>query len=168
MIERERLSEIYERFSGELFRYIYGFVKSRDTAEDLLHDVFVRFIGYSRERDVREEGIKALLYTISKNICIDHLRKTGRVRLEEFDEATLPQGPADEAADDGYAARAERLHELVEAMDADSRSLYTMRVEMAMTYREIAERLSMSERTVKRRMAALVKSLMLALRSGGE
>ncbi len=162
MIEREKLTDIYERHGGELLWFILGFVKSRDAAEDLLHDVFVKFIDYSRNNRLKEKGIRALLYTIAKNLCIDHLRKAGRVRFEEYDDAVAPQetSPGD---DDDFRDRAERLHRIVDRLEGEQRTLYTLKVEMDLTYREVAERLSISERTAKRRMASLMKDLTRAM-----
>lgn len=66
------LDEQYDK----IYRYCYFRVHSRETAEDITQEAFLRFL----ESDGYQSRSKALqyLYTIARNLCIDAYRKSGR------------------------------------------------------------------------------------------
>jgi DNA-directed RNA polymerase specialized sigma24 family protein len=45
--------------------FIYGMVESREAAEDLLHDTFVRLIEHAHSNSIGEQNLRALLFTIA-------------------------------------------------------------------------------------------------------
>ncbi|MEM5594086.1 sigma-70 family RNA polymerase sigma factor [Niallia circulans] len=68
------IEELYERYSQELIHFLIYLGVKKEEAEDLVQEVFIRllktkclFKGESSER--------TWLYTIAKNIAIDHFRK---------------------------------------------------------------------------------------------
>jgi RNA polymerase sigma-70 factor (ECF subfamily) len=69
-----------------LFAYIYRMVTRRSDAEDLLQDVLVRVLENLRE--YRGEGsFKSWLFGIATHVCLDHLRRKTRWRVDAQLEA---------------------------------------------------------------------------------
>lgn len=167
MIDDRTLSDIYDKHARELFVYIYGFVRSRETAEDILHETFVRFMRFSREHILDESNIRAFLYKISRNLCIDHLRKNRK--KQEFPLHDTIEYPGSHTAQDDveYDELRQIVAELVEKKDPVSRSVYIMRTELSLTYEEIAKNLGISERTAKRKMKAMLEYLAESLEKHG-
>ena len=72
--------ELYERFAPAVHRYaIVPTVHDRIVAEDLLADTFVRALENIGRFKWQGKGVLPWLIRIAKNLCLDHLRKTGRV-----------------------------------------------------------------------------------------
>jgi DNA-directed RNA polymerase specialized sigma24 family protein len=67
---------LHERYRQRLFAYVRQMLSgaSRQDAEDVLQDVFVRAFRALRG-DEREVCVRAWLYRVAHNRCIDHLRR---------------------------------------------------------------------------------------------
>jgi RNA polymerase sigma-70 factor (ECF subfamily) len=79
-------AEIYTRNHDAIYTYIYFRVEEADTAEDLTGEVFLRVVEKIDGFTYRGRPILAWLYTIARNLVIDHQRgqtKGGRLPLDE-------------------------------------------------------------------------------------
>ena len=65
---------VYSRHAGPLFRFLIRFTANSETAEEILHDVFVEFLG-GKFRPEPGASLKNWLYTLAKNKSLNHLRK---------------------------------------------------------------------------------------------
>lgn len=72
---------LVEPWRKPLFGYIYRMVTLRQDAEDLLQDVLVRVLENIREYR-GEAPFKSWLFGIATHVCLDHLRKKKRWRIE--------------------------------------------------------------------------------------
>lgn len=167
MIDNNTLSDIYDKHARELFVYIFGFVRSRESAEDILHDAFVRLIRFSRDHPLDERNIRAFLYTISRNLCIDHVRKNRNKVESSLHDNIEYTGSRSAQEDIEYDDLKRRVAELVDARDPVSRSVYILRTELSLTYEEIAKNLGISERTAKRKMKSMLEYLAESLEKHG-
>jgi RNA polymerase sigma factor (sigma-70 family) len=163
MIDNIKISELYDALAKELIIYIYSFVRSRETAEDILHDAFIRLLNHAKNDKVADINLRAMLYTISRNICIDHLRKSKRSEETLLDENLTASGR--ELIDELSASELqEKINSFLEACDPVSRSVFIMKKELLLTYEEIAARLKISERTAKRKMKKVTEGLVSSLK----
>lgn len=78
--DRAAFRELYKRFAPSVYRYaIVPTVHDRTLAEDLLADTFVRALENIGRFRWQGKGFLPWLIRIAKNLCLDHLRKSGRV-----------------------------------------------------------------------------------------
>ena len=72
----EAFNVLHDRYRQRLFAYVRQMLsaQSRQDAEDVLQDVFVRAFGALRA-DARPVNVRAWLYRVAHNRCIDHLRR---------------------------------------------------------------------------------------------
>ena len=77
----EAFRVLHDRYRQRLFAYVRQMLSagSRQDAEDVLQDVFVRAYGALRNDD-REMNVRAWLYRVAHNRCIDHLRRPDPAR----------------------------------------------------------------------------------------
>jgi RNA polymerase sigma-70 factor (ECF subfamily) len=80
----EQLSILFERHHQRLFGFCLGILGNRDSARDLVQEVFFRLLKY-RDSFRPEAPFAPWLYRLARNACIDHLRKSGRERPAEPD-----------------------------------------------------------------------------------
>jgi len=86
--DSEAMEAIYKRLKVPLFNLIYRYTYERATAEDLLHDVFIK--AFNHIQDVTEEGaFIGWVYRIAINTSLSYLRsKKSKVRdtlsLDDF------------------------------------------------------------------------------------
>ena len=98
MIDPDEITRLYDRHASELMAFIFAHVKSRETAEDLLHDTFINLMRFSHERTIDYSNLRALLYKIARNLSIDHLRRENR-RNPHAGFANTREGAPDNTAE---------------------------------------------------------------------
>ena len=95
----EAFGVLHDRYRQRLFAYVRQMLAShsRQDAEDVLQDVFVRAFGALRG-DSRAINVRAWLYRVAHNRCIDHLRRPHPPAAEIFEMSRKPLlDPVDEA-----------------------------------------------------------------------
>jgi len=72
------LSTLYDAYVDRIYRYIYYRVESRQNAEDITAEVFLRLVEGLPSFQDREISILAWLYRIAHARLIDHYRRVNR------------------------------------------------------------------------------------------
>jgi len=139
---------IHDRYRQRLFAYTRQMLSagSRQDAEDVLQDVFVRAYGALRA-DEREVNVRAWLYRVAHNRCIDHLRRPTPPPAEIFEMSRKPlHDPIEEAQRRDDLAR---LVEDVGRLPEQQRSALLMREIDGMSYADLAAALDVTVPAVK-------------------
>jgi len=144
----EAFRVLHDRYRQRLFAYVRQMLSgaSRQDAEDVLQDVFVRAYGALRN-DTRDMNVRAWLYRVAHNRCIDHLRRPVPPAAEVFEVSRKPlHDPIEEAQ------RRDDLRRLVEdvgRLPDQQRSALLMREIDGMAYADLAEALGVTVPAVK-------------------
>src|SRR6202522_4683629 len=78
----DALSTLLTRYQNRLYRYLLRMVRQPAEAEDLFQQTWLRVAEKIQQYDPRR-SFEAWLFTLARNLAIDHLR---RVRPESLDE----------------------------------------------------------------------------------
>jgi RNA polymerase sigma factor (sigma-70 family) len=140
-------SVIHDRYRQRLFAYSRQMLGgSRQDAEDALQDVFMRAYSSLRLND-RPLSLRAWLYRVAHNRCIDQLRRPAPPAADLFDTSRKPLlDPMDEAE------RREDLRQLVadvRRLPEQQRSALLMREIDGLSYAELSSALGISLQAVK-------------------
>jgi RNA polymerase sigma-70 factor (ECF subfamily) len=73
------VTSIYKEFHSELLRYVKSKVRSKEDAEDILQNVFVK-ISTNVDKLTEDVKIKNWLYSITRNTIIDYYRTNANKR----------------------------------------------------------------------------------------
>lgn len=96
--DAEAYGEIYDRYATRIYRFIFFKVGNQTDAEDLASEAFLKAWQYIKEgQPVR--NLNALLYSIARNLVIDHYRF--EARKKEFEERPLADIKDDSGAAKG-------------------------------------------------------------------
>lgn len=138
---------VHDRYRARLFAYTRQMLGgSRSDAEDALQDVFLRAYNALRV-DHRPLVLKAWLYRVAHNRCIDHLRRPTPPASELYDVSRAPtHDPLAEAE------RREDLRRLiadVRRLPEQQRSALLMREMEGLSYADLAQALDTSIPAVK-------------------
>jgi RNA polymerase sigma factor (sigma-70 family) len=139
---------LHDRYRQRLFAYVRQMLSghSRQDAEDVLQDVFVRAFGALRD-DSRAINVRAWLYRVAHNRCIDHLRRPHPPAAEIFEMSRKPLlDPVDEAQrrDD-----LKRLVADVGRLPEQQRSALLMREIDGLSYADLAGALDVTVPAIK-------------------
>lgn len=156
---------LYEKFYTRLYLYAHAFLADSEEAKDIVGDVFQtvweRWEEESRGGDDASEPFAptaSFLYTLVRNRCLDFLR---HARASER-YTTMLRATSDFATDDEVEEFEQRIASLREAVgrlpDSTQRVLREIYFKKH-TYREAAQRLSMSENMVHKHMVKAFRLL---------
>ena len=86
--EKQAFEAIFNRFKGPIMSFVMGMVRNQSLAEDLTQEVFFKAFR-AHERYEKKAKFSTWLWSIARNTCIDHYRKTkneGQLNLSNFGE----------------------------------------------------------------------------------
>ncbi|MGZ4259780.1 MAG: RNA polymerase sigma factor [Solirubrobacteraceae bacterium] len=142
----EAFRAIHDRYRQRLFAYARQMLPARQDAEDALQDVFVRAYSGLRAGQGRLV-LRAWLYRIAHNRCIDELRRPAPPPPEVLELVRAPVDDPIAAADQRESLR--RLVIDVRRLPEQQRSALLMRELGGMAYADMADALGVSVPAVK-------------------
>ena len=167
--DRTAFKLFFERHHADLLRYL-GFRNVPDEqADDLVQQAFVAI--WERRDTLREDGsVKALLYRIAYSRALNHFRDTERFdRSESQGDEYAADGADPEQSAEARLIR-DRIGAAVTGLPERRRAVFELCVLEGFTYREAAEALEISVKTVENQMAHALRAVRVALamhRDGG-
>jgi RNA polymerase sigma-70 factor (family 1) len=153
--EESALDEIFEAYYSYLFRIAYAILRQKDSAKDAVQEVFVR-IWQKRESLEISVSLKAYLQRAVVNECLSTLRKhkpstQPDVQVPDADPSALEQLESE--------SMERLLFSAIERLPEQCRLIFRMSRIEEMSYREIAESLEISPKTVENQIGKALKSL---------
>lgn len=148
---REALRQIYDKYKVELLKLSVVLIGDVNTAEDVVHDVFVKFVE-SADRIKLTGSLKNYLVTSVINRVRNNLRDSNRHREANLEGTDLIA--SSERGPHQWAVLSERLTILSRAMRElpyQQREAISLHMEMDMTFRRIASLQNVSVNTAKGR-----------------
>jgi RNA polymerase sigma factor (sigma-70 family) len=139
---------IHDRYRQRLHAYSRQMLAgSPADAEDVVQEIFVRAYGGLRSSD-RELALRAWLYRIAHNRCIDEVRRPQPIATEAIEELTAAPAP-DPMARIEQRDALRRLIDDVRRLPEQQRSALLMRELGGMPYADLAQALAVSVPAVK-------------------
>jgi RNA polymerase sigma-70 factor (ECF subfamily) len=80
---RPSFESLFETYSGPLYSYAYRMVGNTEDAHDLTQDAFIKI--YQALPRLRPANVRAWVYRIATNVCLDALRHRRLVRWQSLD-----------------------------------------------------------------------------------
>ena len=158
---------LFERYRNRLFTYLFRITKSKEAAEEMVLDVFLK-IWLGRSIITEIQYFEGFLFRIAHNKAIDFLRIVAPAKQETL-WASMQETPASETADQGLdLKRAQQtIHEAVERLPGQQQKVFVLSREQGLTYDQIAEKLHLSRHTVRNHMSAALEFIRLFLQEKG-
>ena len=171
----EAFGVLLSRYERPLYNFVARHVRELDTAADLTQEAFARVVQNASQFN-RNSKFSTWLYTIARNLCIDHSRRMKHRRHASLDaphmahddhsapliERVAAKVPDAEISAYSVALR-ERIARAVDALPAEQREVFLMRNLQHMSFAEISVVVGAPENTVKSRMRYALERLQEAL-----
>lgn len=144
-------TELYRAHKAELVNYIKGqWHKDEDTAQDLAHQAFERFLCLPNPSAV--ERPRAYLFQLVRNLLIDDHRRE-KVRQDHRDSTTVLEADEVQATPEQLVMQQQTLNQLqavIEKLPAKRQRAFVLSRVHNMSYREIADDMGISTEGVKK------------------
>src|SRR5215469_4500075 len=150
--------ELVRQHTRRVYGLCYRFTGSDSEAQDLTQEVFLRIFRSLRSFRSSEGSFVTWLARLTRNLLIDHYRRTRQERVTGSIEEQLPmleETVAASARPDGMVAgreASEILQVALQKLSPELRETVILRDLQEMEYREIAQVLKVPEGTVKSRL----------------
>lgn len=145
----EKFSKLFAESRQALLQYIRRFVRSSETAKEIVQEAFLRTY---RER----ESIitpRAFLFSTARNLAANEIRHRRAVERDTL--ASSDEVPEYESLESGLL-RDERnrlIQQAIDRLPPQCRAAFTLRVFHECSYREVADRLGISVKTVEKHIS---------------
>jgi RNA polymerase sigma-70 factor (ECF subfamily) len=150
--------DLVKAHTRRVYAICYRFTGSDHEAQDLTQDVFVRLFRSLKSYRVGEGSFVVWLSRLTRNLLIDHYRRTKLDRVTDSIEGQLPmleEKTAASARTEGILAGREASEVLqagLQRLSPELREAVILRDLEEMEYKEIAQVLNVPEGTVKSRL----------------
>ena len=157
--------DIVRRLNRRIFNICYRCTGSGDDAQDLTQEVFIKIYRTLDSFDVEKGSFMTWVTTVTRNLLVDHFRKTKQDRVTDSldntgseDEDMLPL--SEQLADSGPAPDTrvhrretqEMVQKALQKLSPELREAVILRDLQDMDYKDIALSLKVPEGTVKSRI----------------
>jgi RNA polymerase sigma-70 factor (ECF subfamily) len=142
----EALCRIYEKYLDYLLTLAVGFANDSNTAQDIVHDVFVRFAA-SWQGFGQQGNLKSYLTTCVVNQARDQLRRAGHQSVELKDDVLIGESDCPEQIVIGDEI-SQRLNRALAELPYEQRETVVLHLKGNLRFREIAKLQNVSINTV--------------------
>lgn len=142
---------LVNKYEVMVLRFIYNMIKNKEAAEDITQEVFITVYNKLYLYDKTHKFSNWLLQ-ISKNKCIDYIRKYKRVyesNIEDIPNIISREMSPEEAA--AFKETKENVEAYLNSLNAVDRQILFMKYSQELTFYDLSQILEMTESNVKRR-----------------
>lgn len=147
--DEKAFRDLFGKYYGQLYQYIFGFIKSKQVSEELVMDVFLK-IWLGRDLITQIEKFDAFLFRVAHNKSIDFLRSVAKdPKLKDLLWENIQL--ANDAQSDSSILIQEyeiKLREAISLLSPQRRKVYQLSREQDMTHDQIAAQLHLSKNTI--------------------
>ena len=150
---------LFNKYYKDLVLFSCVFLKERESSEDIVQDLFFR-LWENRENLTIESSLKAYLLTAVRNSCFEELRHQEVVRTHQnyvMGSSNLIDYNTEHYL--LYSDLNDHLQEAIKKLPEDMRTIFEMNRFKNLKYREIAEELNVSVRTVESKISKSLEFL---------
>jgi RNA polymerase sigma-70 factor (ECF subfamily) len=155
---------LVRHYADRLCAFVYHSIRDVEATKELVQDLFLWIWRHRHEWDVRG-GLTTYLYRSARNRAVSHVRHAGlerrwqeemaRVGNHEFDR----MDPVSPGEDLGAAELSDAIDRALASLPTRCRQVFTLNREHQLSYREIAETLGISVKTVEVHMGRALTAL---------
>lgn len=149
---------LFRRYYGFLCSYAYKTVKDSANAEEIVQEFFVR-LWEKREQLSIDTSVKNYFFRSIRNQCINAIQHD-KIKAR-YAQKVISETEIDFSNDDSFVELelSEKINESIQALPEKRREIFLLSREEGLKYREIAEKLNVSVKTVETQMSQAIKFL---------
>jgi RNA polymerase sigma-70 factor (ECF subfamily) len=152
------MKDLFHDHYSMVCKTIYRFINEQPLTEDLAQEVFIRLWNKRHQLNINQ-SFPAYLRRMAINEALGHIRKNKKVQIDELNPGMH------EGMDSGteekylYVELKDRIAHAIEGLPPRCRIVFQLSRFEELTYKEIAEKLDISIKTVENQMGKALKIL---------
>jgi RNA polymerase sigma-70 factor (ECF subfamily) len=156
--ELEQFEKIFRHYRPGLCGFAHSIVNNHSDSEEIVHDVFIS-VWEKRNNLTLDHGLKSYLFTAVKNRCLNHLKKARLPFAEmpdEFEAKSHTHG-ADKVLEGRELEK--QVTDAINELPPKCKQAFLLSRMYEFSYREIAEVMEISTKTVENQIGIALKHL---------
>jgi RNA polymerase sigma-70 factor (ECF subfamily) len=166
-LDKGGYEQLFREYYPALCRYATGIIGDPDDSEDIVQQVFVRLWNRRKEMDMNR-AVSSYLYTSVRNTCINYIRDNRKFQSQELDIDIHLSEALPDKSDGPVHLYAEELEERIRValLKLPEKSLVVFQMSRLENkkYKQIAEKLGITVKTVEAHMSRALRILREELR----
>ncbi|MFV0536184.1 MAG: RNA polymerase sigma factor [Dysgonomonas sp.] len=154
----------YDIFYPQVYKFASYYIKTPILREEIVSDVFFS-IWQNRKKNTKIKDIKAYIYIVTKNKALSYLDSASKLNFSSIEDSPIDlfsqnETPEDVIIDEELSKAVENA---INTLPERCKLIFLMAREHGLKYKEIAEILSISEKTVNAQMVLAIRKMTLLL-----
>ena len=146
---RDEFNDLVRQLNRNLFGYAFRLLRNQEEAEDAVQEIFIKLWGMGKKLD-EYKSIGALATTMTKNFCIDMLRKRQHLFKEEQEGKELQISGSASPFEIMDSRESENiLHQIIDQLPEIYKVSIRLREIDGLSYEEIAEKTEQNINTLR-------------------
>jgi RNA polymerase sigma-70 factor (family 1) len=156
--------ELFFLLFNSLVRFATGFVQSKETAEEIVSDIFIT-VWNERSKLEEIKDLRVYLFVAVKNNSLRKLKQEQKRTIVSLDELSVEMDSAYPNPEDQTlsAESVKRIESAINHLPNRARLIFKLAKEDKLKYKDIAELLQISVKTIDHQLAISLKKIAAAL-----
>lgn len=149
---------LFQKYYASLCHFAFQFLPDRQLAEEMVQEFFVHLWEKRRELTI-ESSVKQYFFRSVKNQCLNQLQ---RQKIKNRYAGKMMEAAQQEPDPEQYYMEVDliqRIEKALESLPPKRQEIFRLSREKDLTYKEIAEELNLSVKTVEAQMGLSLKHL---------
>lgn len=160
------INELYTSYFNDIYRFVFSLTKNKSLTEDIVQETFTR--AYLNLNNFRNQPNKAWLFTVSRNIFYDHLRKSKRIVDMEYDFSTIPDFNESPEGNLYKKENSQKLYKEIMKLKENYRKAIICFYIKELSYKEAAKEMNVTESNFKSILFRARQNLKRSLKRKGD
>jgi RNA polymerase sigma-70 factor (family 1) len=157
--DEKAFEEIFQIFYERLLNFCIDYVKDKGYAEEIVSNVLLKFWMKRKESEIR--NLETYLFIAVKNTSLNHLKQYSNLRLVYLEDAGVHDimNPHDPGKELERRELIFKMNEAIETLPLQCKIIFKLVKEEGLKYKQVAEILEISPRTVETQLVRAMKKL---------
>ncbi|MFT4815481.1 MAG: RNA polymerase sigma-70 factor (ECF subfamily) [Pseudohongiellaceae bacterium] len=157
---RSAYQRLVKRYLKSISHYAYRLLGNQKDTEDITQEVFLRLWTNAQKWNTEKSKLTTWLHRITHNLCIDYLRKHGRMQTQDsFDDEAADSPSTNEESNEETNDKTKLLREALSALPENQRSALSLCHYQGFSNKEAAAIMNISVKALESAIARAKRSL---------
>lgn len=158
--------QLFDLFTPGLLRFSFSILKKKELSEEVVSDVFFK-VWIHRTKMPEIENFKAYLYTSSRNTALNYLDKEKRHKAVQLEDLEVPLQINEICPESELISKEmqEAIGKAIDRLPERCKLIYSLAKIEQLKYKEIAQILDISVKTIDHQLTIAIKKIGEEIRS---
>lgn len=142
-------TELFVKYSGLLYNFLYKHTDSPELTDDLVQDIFTK-IWLIRESLTEVKHFHSFLFTMARNHALNEVKRHVRERQRNKKWSENQSEHDIESEEEKWQAQLDIIEQAIKQLPVQQQKAWLLSRQKGMKYSEIAEEMQLSRETVKK------------------